>query len=164
MFSRLFSRNNFFLKIRHLKRFIFFSPWIWWFDQASKPTMIVLNRWFKFSGFGRDWGPQRGFGCFPVVDLSFFCLLCPWVFKNFLVSALDYPFRVFTLKSHFFHFLFIFSSHHAFENSKFIPNEWMIYQDDFGWRTKTTTLMTMKNSPRKNLFSLSIHIESKWTF
>ena len=92
---------------------------------------------FRFFEFGRGWGAQKGFECCPVVALSFFCLFHPWVFKNFLASALDYLFRVFTLESCFFffhHFLFFLSvffllSYYAFENSKFIPNGWMIYQN-----------------------------------
>ena len=105
-------------------------------------------------------------GCWPFILLL---ALYPWVFEDFLIFALDCPFG-FSPKSHVFYFhsfslfLFVELSHHALENSKFVPNRWMIYQDDFGWRIKTTTLLTMKNSLRKILFSLSIHIRSKWTF
>ena len=84
--------------------------------QASRPTVIDLRIWernswtkgFKFMVIGKGRGPHREFGCYPVVALSFFCLLRLWDFRNFLIFALDCPFRVFTLES-FFIFIFFLS-------------------------------------------------------
>ena len=47
------------------------------------------------------------------LPFSFVCLLRPWDFRNFLVSALDRPFQVFTLKSHFFIFFLLSSLFHC---------------------------------------------------
>ena len=109
--------------------------------QTSRPTVIdsrtqgrhFLNRRFRFPGFGKGRGPHRGFECFPVVALSFFCLPRLRVFENFFVSALDCPFQVFTLEScSFFPFsFFLFSSFFIILlcTWKFIPNRWMVYQE-----------------------------------
>ena len=79
--------------------------------------------------------------------LSFFCLLRPWVFKNFLIFALDRPFRVFTLEScffFFFSFFFIFRlSYYALKNSS-RTGEWFI--KNFGWGKETTALLITKIS------------------
>ena len=61
-------------------------------DSFRSLGKALLNRRFRFIDFGRGWGPQKGFGCCSIVTLSFFCFLRPWVFANFLVSALDCPF------------------------------------------------------------------------
>ena len=100
-FQGLFLKKWIFWKSSILKRFIFFkflNMAIW---QASRPTVIdsrirgksFWNRRFKFFNFRRGRGPHKGFRCCLVVALSFFCLLRPWDFKNFLVFfALDCPF------------------------------------------------------------------------
>ena len=126
--------------------------------QASRPTVIdskiwgwrLLNKGFRFLDFGRGWRLRGGSRYFLAVNPSFFCLPCPWVFRIFSF-LLRLPFWVFTLESHFFHFLWL--SHYALKNSRFIPNRWVIYQDAFGWKFL-----------KENLFSLGIHVQSKWTF
>ena len=103
-------------------------------DRLKNLGKALLNRRFRFIDFVRGWGPHKCFGCCPVVALSFFYLLCPRGFENFPISALDCPFRVFTLESFFFLFSFFFIfflwlSYYALDNSKFIPNKWKIDQD-----------------------------------
>ena len=84
-FPRSFSRKMNSLKIKHLKKihsFLSSNMAIW---QTSRPTVIdsgirgkaFWNRGFKFSNFGRVWGPHKGFEYCPIVALSFSCLLCP---------------------------------------------------------------------------------------
>ena len=109
--------------------------------QASRPTVIdlkiwgkkLLNRSFRFPNFGRGWGLRGGFRCFLVVNPSFFCLPAHESLESFHFRS-KLPFWVFTLGSCLFIFLFSLIIHYAFENSKFIPNRWVIYQDDFGWK------------------------------
>ena len=117
-----------------------------------------LEQKVQIFGFGKGKGPHKGFRCCPIVALSFFYLLRPRVFENFLIFALDYPFRVFTLESHFlFHFFFFFSSffwlsYYALDNSKFIPNRWKIYQDDFGRKI-------LKEEPLQSKYPHSIQMD-----
>ena len=115
MFSRPFPNDKNSLKIEHLKSINFFLVFEYGNltsikthrDRLRNLGKALLNRKFRFLGSERDWGSHKGFRCFLVVDLSFFCWLSPWVFKNFLVFALDYPFWVFTLGScSFFSFSF----------------------------------------------------------
>ena len=97
-------------------RLLFLEKWILWKSSILKRFIFVvpeydnltsvkihrdrfkssgegfLERGVQIFGFGEGKGPHRGFECCPVVALSFFCLLCPRVFENFLASALDCPF------------------------------------------------------------------------
>ena len=114
-FQGLFSGKWILWKSSILKRFIFVVPEYGNLtsvktrrDRFGNSKEGILEQRVQIFGFGKGKGPHRGFGCCPVVALSFFCLLCPQVFENFLISALDYPFRVFTLESRFlFHFFFL---------------------------------------------------------
>ena len=82
-----------------LKRFIFVVPEYGNLTGVKTHRDRLGNSWegilelrVQIFGFGKGRGPHRGFGCCPVVALSFFCLLHPRVFENFLASALDRPF------------------------------------------------------------------------
>ena len=115
--------------------------------QASRPTVIDLgirgkafwNRRFRFIDFGKGRGPHRGFRCCPIVALSFFYLLRPRVSKDFLIFALDRPFRVFTLESYFSFSFFIFFIV-LLCTWKFILNRWMVYQE-FWLRKRDNSLV-----------------------
>ena len=142
-FQGLFLKKWILWKSNILKRFIFLVPEYGNLigvktrrDRLENSRECILERGVQIFDFGEGKGPHVGFRCCLVVALSFFCLLRPWGFRNFVVSALDCPFRVFTLELCFFFFCFLhFSlSYYALENSKFIPNGWMLYQDDFGWK------------------------------
>ena len=155
-----------------LKRFIFVVPEYGNLtsvkthrDRFGNSKEGILEQKVQIFGFGKGRRPHRGFGCCPVVALSFFCLLCPRVFENFLIFALDCPFRVFTLES-FFSFSFFWLSYYALDNSKFIPNKWRIDQDFFvSWgKKRQQPHWLQKIFSRKKLFSPSIHVQSKWTF
>ena len=98
--------------------------------------------------------------------LSFFCLLRPWVFKNFLIFALDRHFQVFTPKSCFFFFFFSFSFFfncsimHIKIHSEQVNDLSRILAE----KKRDNSLVDYKNLSRKTLFSPSIHVWSKWTF
>ena len=116
-----FWKNEFFWKSSILKRFIFVVLEYGNLTSVKTHRDGLENSGGGHSGtrssnfgFGKGKRPYRGFRCYSVIALSFFCLFYPWVFKNFLISALDCPFRVFTLESFFlsilvlFHFSFFF--------------------------------------------------------
>ena len=143
------------LKIKHLKKIHFFSNFLKYGnltgvkthrDRLGNSGEDILELRVQIFGFGKGKRLHKGFICCPVV-----------VFHSSVCSAHEsskiscfcsrLPFRIFTLESHFFIFssFFIFSlSYYALENSKFIPNRWIFYQDDFGWITETTALLVMK--------------------
>ena len=115
-FSRPFLETRIFWKLDILKKFIFLvskygnmTSIKTHLDRLRNLRKELLNRRFNFFDFGRGWGPHICFRCCLIVALSFFGLLRPRVFKIFLIFALDYHFRVFTLESHFFFHFFIFS-------------------------------------------------------
>ena len=138
-----------------LKRFIFLSlnMVIW---QVSRPTVIDFKVWERHSQIeGSSSRIPKGIDdLIKVLDASRLLTLrslCPWVFENFLVSALDRPFLVFTLESRFFfHFLF-FSLIIPSCTRKFkIRPQWLNDLSRWFWlKVETITLLTMKNSLRK---------------
>ena len=125
------------------------------------------ERWIegsRFFDFGRGWGPHKCFGCCPIVALSFFYLLCPRLFENFLISALDCFFWVFTLESFFHHFfLTVLLCTWQF---KIHPEQVKDWSRFFCWlRKRDNSLLITKNFLKEEkLFSPSIHVQSKWTF
>ena len=137
--------------------------------QASRLTMIgsgirgkaFWNEEFKFLVLERVKDLIEDLDA--VRSLPFTLLFTPPMsLRNFSRFCSRLSFLVFTLESHFFIF---WLSYYALDNSRFIPNRWMIYQDFFfGWRKEPTALLIMKIFSRKNLFSPSIHVQSKWTF
>ena len=115
-------------------------------DRLGNSWEGILELRVQIFGFGKDRGPHRGFGCCPIVTLSFFYLLHPMRLRNFFRFCSRLLFRVFTLESYsFFSFSFFFLlSNCALENSKFIPNRWMIYQD-FWLRKRDDSLVDYEN-------------------
>ena len=130
-------------------------------DRLRNLGKALLNRRFRFIDFGRGWGPHECFGCCLIVALSSFYLLCLRVFENFLIPALDCPFRVFTLKSHFFFFLSFLFFHCPIMHLKIYPEQVNILSRWFWLNNRDSSLVGYENFSRKNLFSLSIHIQSK---
>ena len=159
-FQGLFLKKWILWKSSILKRFIFVVP------EYDNLTSVKTHRdrlensreGMRSSnfGFGKDERPHRGFGCYSVVALSFFCLFYPWVFKNFLISALDCPFSgfhprvIFSFHSRSFSFfIFFWLSYYALDNSKFIPNKWKILRF-FCWLRKETTAFREKFLKKEN--------------
>ena len=174
-FQGLFLETRILWKSNILKRFILVSEYDNFIGinthryRLGSLGKTFTNRRFRFSSSGRDWRPHRGFRCFLVVDLSSFCWLCPWVFKNFLVSGLNCPFSSFHPKVTFFlfiHFLFfcliVPSCTRKFKICSERVND---LSRGFWLKNKDNNLVGYeKLLKEKNLFSLSIHIRSKWTF
>ena len=162
------------LKIKHLKKIHFLVPEYdnligvkTHRDKLENSREGTLEKRVQIFGFGKGRRPYRGFGYYPVITFSFVCLLRPWDFRNFLVSALDRPFQVFTLESHFFIFFFFL---HFFIvllctwKFKIYPKQVNILSRWFWLNNRDNSLIGYENFSRKNLFSPSIHIRSKWTF
>ena len=98
-FPRPFSGKMNSLKIKHLKKIHFFVSEYGNLtnvkthrDRLGDSREGILELRVQIFGFGKGRGPHKGFKCCPIVALSFFCLLRPRVFGNFLASALDRPF------------------------------------------------------------------------
>ena len=79
-FQGLFLKTRILWKSDILKRFIFLVSEYGNLtgvkthcDRLGSLEKTFTNRRLRFSGFERDWGPHKGFRCFLVVDLSFFC-------------------------------------------------------------------------------------------
>ena len=92
MFPRPFSGKTNSLKIKHFKKIHFFLVFEYGnltgvkihHDRLRIWGKAFLDRRFRLFDFGRGWGPHKCFGCYPVVASSFFCLLHPRIFDNFL--------------------------------------------------------------------------------
>ena len=164
-FQGLFLEKWILWKSSILKRFIFVVPKYGNLtgvkthrDRLGNSGESILEQRVQIFGFGKGRGPHKGFGCYLVIALSFFRLLRLQAFENFLISALDYPFRVFTLEFYsFFPFSFFFHhffwlSYYALDNSKFIPNRCKIYQDDFGRKI-------LKEKPLQSKYPHSIKMD-----
>ena len=80
-------------------------------DRLENSREGILELRVQIFGLKKSKRPHRGFGCYPVVALSFFYLLRSRDFKNFSHFCSRLPFRVFTLESFFFPFSFF---HHFF--------------------------------------------------
>ena len=146
------------LKIKYLKKICFFLVSEYgnltgvktYRDRLENSGEDTLEKRVQIFGFGKGRGPHRGFGCCPVIAFSFFCLLRPWDFKNFLVSALNRPFQVFTLESHFYFFFFF---HSFFFTVLLCTWQFKIHHEQVkdwsrffvGRGKETTTLLIMKN-------------------
>ena len=129
--------------------------------QASRPTVIDLgvyerHSWIEGSNFlvskGIEDLVEASDASWLLTLHSFVCSAHESLESSRFYSRL--PFWVFTLESHFFIFLQL--SHYALENSKFIPNRWVIYQDDFGWKS-------LKEKPLQSKYPCSIKMDFSGT-
>ena len=152
------------LKIKHLKRIHFLVPEYdiltgikTHCDRLEILREGIMEQGVQIFGFGEGKGPHRGFRCCSVIAFWFFYLLCPRVLENFFISALDCPFRVFTIKS-FFHFSIVLLCTWKF---KIYPERVNVLSRWFWLNNRDNSLFDYENFSRKNLFSLSIHIQSQ---
>ena len=171
--SRPFSERWILWKSSVLTRFIFVVP------EYGNLTGVkthrdrleegILERGVQTFGFGEGKRPHRGFRCCSVIALSLFCLLRPWNFRNFFFCS-RLPFRVFTLESFFFPFLFFLIHffycpimHLTIQNS-FRTSERLIKIFLLAEEKRQQPCWLWKISQGRKLFSPSIHVQSKWTF
>ena len=111
-FQGLFGKMNY-LKIKHLKKIHFFLVSEYGnltgvkthHDRLWNSGESILEQRVHIFGFGKGRGPRRGFGCCPIIALHSFIGSAHEVSKHFFLRSRP-PFRVFTLESHFFFFIF----------------------------------------------------------
>ena len=122
-------------------------------DRLENSGESILEQRVQIFGFGKGRRPHRGFECCPIVALSFFYLLCPQVFENFLAFALDRPFGfspqslVLSFHFHFFIIFFYCPIMHLIIQNSSQTGGWFI--KNFGWGIETTALLIMKIFSRK---------------
>ena len=134
LFFFCFARKS--LKIKHLKKIHFLVPEYdnltivkTHRDRLENSREGILERGVQIFGFGEGKGPHRGFECCLVVAFHFSVYSAheSSKFFSFLLQTALSGFHLRVLFFIFFSF-FIFSlSYYALENSRFIPNRWMIY-------------------------------------
>ena len=135
---------------------------------SRKLGKAFLSREFKLFGFGSGWGSHSGSKFFLIVNLSFFIRFAhePSSYSHFSSRP---PFWVFALESHFsssfFSFFFSLIDPSYTWKFKILPEQVNNFQDIFGLKNKDNSLIGYKKKfSKKYLFSLSIHVWSKWTF
>ena len=134
--------------------------------QASRSTVIGSKFWGMHSWIeGSDLSILEGVK--DLINASVLSGRCPFILL-FAPPTIFQKFYYFRSRPPFSSFhprviIFFWLSYYALDNSKFILNGWMIYQD-FWLRKRDNSLVDYENFSRKNLFSPSIHVQSKWTF